>query len=67
MFQISLEAARVNANLSQKAAASAIGVNVATLANWEKGKTFPDVDRFKALCELYSCPEDFIFLRRNSL
>ena len=65
MFRISLEAARVNAKMSQKAAAQAVGVNVTTLSNWEKGKTSPDADKFKALCDLYNCPIDCIFLPKR--
>lgn len=56
MYTISLEAARINAGLSQKEAARLIGVNVATLSNWERGKTSPDVDKFKLLCTVYECP-----------
>lgn len=62
MFQISLEAARVNAKMSQKDAAIAMNVNVSTIANWEKGKTSPDADKFKELCHIYGCPMDLIFL-----
>lgn len=65
MFTISLEAARVNAKMSQKEAAKQLGVNVATLSNWERGKTSPDVDKFKKLCEVYNCPGDIIFLGRK--
>ena len=62
MFQISLEAARVNANLTQKMAAERIGVDPSTLRNWESGRNAPDAYKFKALCELYGCPMDAIFL-----
>lgn len=67
MFRISLEAARVNANMSQKDAAIAVDVNVSTIANWEKGKTSPDADKFKKLCQVYGCPMDLIFLGKDSL
>jgi transcriptional regulator with XRE-family HTH domain len=60
MYTISLEAARINAGLSQKEAAQRIGVNVATLSNWERGKTSPDVDKFKLLCAVYECPIDMM-------
>lgn len=60
MYTISLEAARINAGLSQKEAARRIGVNVATLSNWERGKTSPDVDKFKQLCAVYECPIDML-------
>ena len=65
MFQISLEAARVNAKMSQKDAAIAVGVNVSTISNWEKGKTSPDADKFKELCSVYGCPIDVIFLEKR--
>lgn len=65
MFMISLEAARINAGMSQKAAAQAVGVNVTTLSNWENGKTSPDADKFKALCDIYGCPIDRVFLKKK--
>ena len=65
MFTISLEAARVNAKLSQREAAQRIGVNVGTLSNWERGVTSPDIDKFKRMCEVYACPTDLIFLGRK--
>lgn len=37
MYRISLEAARVNAGISQKEAAKRLGINVGTLSNWERG------------------------------
>lgn len=67
MYRISLEAARVNAKMSQKDAATALGVNVSTIYNWEKGKTSPDADKFKELCHIYDCPMDLIFLNKSSL
>ncbi|MFR2614039.1 MAG: helix-turn-helix domain-containing protein, partial [Subdoligranulum sp.] len=39
--KISLAAARVNAGLNQQEAAKALGVSVATLQNYESGKTVP--------------------------
>ena len=65
MYRISLEAARVNAGISQKEAAKRLGINVGTLSNWERGQTFPSVEEFKALCDLYGCPSDLIFLRKK--
>ena len=64
MYTVSLEAARINAGLSQKEAAKRIGVNVCTLSNWERGRTAPDIDKFKELCDIYKCPSELIFLRR---
>ena len=68
MAKISLEAARRNANLSQKDAAKALNVSNKTLSNWENGKTFPSADKVDALCELYQMSYDDInFLPTNSL
>ena len=41
VIQISLAAARVNADLSQKEAAEKIGVAPVTLSRWEKGEAIP--------------------------
>lgn len=65
MYSISMEAARVNAGLSQRDAAKAIGINVGTLSNWENGKTSPDVEKFRRMCKVYECPEDIIFLGKK--
>ena len=67
MYQISLEAARVNVKMSQKEVATALNVNPTTVSNWENGKTAPSADQFKRLCALYRCPMDIIFLSRDSL
>jgi len=61
MPQITLKAARVNANLSQKDAAKELGVAPSTLRNWEAGKTFPRQDQIIALCQLYGVAFDNIF------
>lgn len=64
--KITLRAARVNADLSQKAAAAKLGVNVATLQNYESGKTVPDWDMVKLIEEVYRFPADFIIFTRKS-
>ena len=58
MSQITLKAARVNAGLTQLAAADKLNVSVATLKNWERGKTFPKQPQIEALCELYGVSYD---------
>ena len=68
MVQITIRAARVNAGLSQKEAADRLGVTTKTLGNWEKGITFPPVDKVQAICELYGVPYDQLnFLPTDSL
>ena len=61
MSQITLKAARVNAGYTQKTVAEVLDISVATLKNWESGKTFPKQPHINALCELYSVSYDNIF------
>lgn len=61
-FLISIKAARVNAGKLQREAAAHIGVDTATIINWESGKTAPRVDQLNALCEYYKVPMDNLFL-----
>lgn len=59
-MQITLKAARVNANLTQKEVGDAVGVGRDTIASWEAGSTYPDVVSFKKLCEMYDVSMDAI-------
>ena len=52
-MQITLKAARVNANVTRKEAAKAVEVDPQTIYNWESGKTTPGIGKFRALCQLY--------------
>lgn len=68
MLKISLAAARVNANLSQKKAAEKLGISNNTLSDWENYTRFPTADKITAICELYGIPYDNInFLPSDSL
>ena len=60
--KITLEAARVNAHFTQREAAIALGISVATLQNYESGRTTPDWNLVRRIEELYQYPIDFIFL-----
>ncbi len=64
--KITLKAARVNADLSQKEAAEALNVNVSTLQNYETGKTIPDWEMVKRIEQVYSFPADFIIFAKCS-
>lgn len=68
MFKISLEAARVNAGLSQKEAAGLLKVSTTTLCNWETGKTIPGAEKIDLICQAYGCHYDNLnFLPSDSL
>lgn len=66
MLQISLAAARVNANLTQRDVAKALGISTQTLVNWEAGKTEPSANQARALASLYNIKLDYIFLPDSS-
>ena len=68
MAKFSLKAARVNARLTQKAAAKAIGVSNKTLSSWENGCTAPTADVIPVICNLYGVTYDQLnFLPDNPL
>ena len=65
MYRVSLKAARINAELTQREVSKIMGINVSTLVNWENGKTSPGIEQFSKLCEIYECPIDTIFLPKK--
>lgn len=65
-FEISIAAARVNSGLNQREFAEKIGVSLATVTNWEKGKTEPDSSQLRKISQLSGIPMDFIFIKDKS-
>lgn len=62
-MQITLKAARMNKQLTQRDAAARIGVTSDTIGNWERGKSFPDAMQIKRIEEVYKVRyDDLIFL-----
>lgn len=59
-YMISLEAARVNAKLTQEQAAKEIGVRQETLSSWERGITYPKSNQLDKLLKLYNAPKDIV-------
>lgn len=65
-MKMTLKAARVNKELTQKKAANLIGVNVSTLSKWESGKSCPTNKRIPKILEVYNVSYDeLIFLPTN--
>ena len=60
-LQISLAAARVNAEMTQTEAGKAMSVSKNTLVNWEKGTSKPSITQAKELAAIYKIPLDYIF------
>lgn len=65
-MKVSLKAARVNAELTQRQAAQGLGVDVTTIINWENGRTSPKYIQLEELCKLYDIPVDCVFLGKKS-
>lgn len=65
MVDISPKAARVNANLTQKAAAKKLNISKQTLANYETGTTIPTINMGKKMAELYNIPVDMMRFGRK--
>lgn len=65
-IEISIAAARVNSGLNQREFAEKIGVSLATVTNWEKGKTEPDSSQLRKISQLSGIPMDFIFVKDKS-
>lgn len=62
-MSMTLKAARVNKGLTQEEAAKMIGVSKETIGNWERSKSFPDVNQLKQIEKAYSVDYDeLIFL-----
>ena len=66
-FKISLAAARKNAGMTQSEVAKVLNKNVATIINWETGKT-KDIPAtcMVELCHLYKIPQEYILLPNSS-
>ena len=65
MPQISLKAARVNANLTQAEVAKRLHKNKQTITNWESGKTKVSAADLLVLCNMYKISPSAIHLPRQ--
>lgn len=65
-FQISLAAARVNAEFTQEEAARIMGVDRSTIRRWEKYEKIPNYDESERLANLYGVSLDNIFFGKRT-
>lgn len=59
-MRMTMKAARINRNLTQKEVAVKLNVTKKTVSSWENGKTLPALDKIEAICELYGLSYDDI-------
>ena len=64
--RISIAACRVNAELNQREFADKMGGSLATVVNWESGKTEPTASQLRTISQLSGIPMDFIFVPAKS-
>lgn len=65
VLQISLAAARVNAEMTQEQVAEKMQVDRSTVRRWEKGDKIPGYDESKKLSAIYNIPLDYIFFGKK--
>lgn len=58
---------RVQRNLTQEQVATEIFVSQKSISNWERGKTFPDIDSLIRLANFYELSLDTILLEGSAL
>ena len=66
MPRITLEAARINAKLTQRQLAEALDISVGTVVNWEAGNSEPTLSQLRKISKLSGIPMDFIFVPEKS-
>lgn len=60
---LTLKGARVNAGLTQAEASKILGITSVTLGSWEKGRSYPTIDKVFEMAKLYGVGiNDLIFL-----
>lgn len=65
-MKLTLKALRVNAGLNQAEAAQQLGIYIATLRNYEGGKTSPGALMVEKFCKVYNYSfDDINFLPRS--
>lgn len=65
-MKITIKAARVNKNLSQKEAAKLIGVSKDTVGAWDRGKSMPNAKYIPAIEKVYGVSyKDLIFFTKQ--
>ena len=65
-FNVTLKAARINADLTQKELADKLNVTVDTVLNWEAGRSEPKMGQLKQISDLSGIPMDYIFVPMKS-
>lgn len=59
----SLKRERKKHGLTQQDFADKFNVGLATVRNWEQGKTYPEAGTLERLCDFYECDMDYLFGR----
>lgn len=60
MEQQNYRKARIDAGIKAEQAATAMGISVSTLFNWERSDTNPDANMVKKMAALYGVSSDYL-------
>lgn len=61
MFPSKLKKARLKTGFTQEETAKETGIPRSTLANWELGRTQPDIESIGILADFYEVSTDWLF------
>lgn len=59
-FHLKLQKARIEAGYTQEQTAEATGIPRSTLANYERGRTQPDIETLGTLAQFYNVSTDWL-------
>lgn len=62
-----LKQKRLASNLTQEQLAEKIYVSLKTISNWERGKTFPDIESLINLSQLYHLSLDNLLVKGSGI
>ena len=60
MFPSKLKKARINTGLTQREVSKEIGIPYSTIANYETGRTQPDIETLGILADFYNVSVDWL-------
>ena len=62
-FKNRLKKIRIDRNMTQKNVYELLGVSPNCYASWEQGRTQPDIEMIKKLCEIFNVSADYLIGR----
>ena len=61
MLGLRLKALRLDKKLTRKDVGTSTGISPKTLGSYERGESYPSLNRAHSLCKIFDAPLDFLF------